>query len=1334
MDDTVHARCGCGYLHPVKIGKKGSSSDASALSPRATLAHPTAIGGGGQGGAHHHHHHHTSASGSGIAAHPTNSSALHAAAAAAAAATSGQGGASPPLSPPPSRTHAHRYQDTTAFASEHKLSLIAVADASERLEHRERDLQAAYSMMEHYQDMIEEQRQHIDDDARRHRTQAAALQEELGEKDQLARDRLAEVRALREEADRMRGDLRTSEQADDALAAAERRADAAERRLAVAAEERRRSDAAAARGGELQGQVETLSLQLHKARMHLQLADAEAQRENEQLRGELGVLAEEYRRAEAALEDRAAEALLLRDESERLRGAAASAGALEGLRDERARLREENERLQAQALRDQVRLKELSDAFDLVEPVQDEFRSRLRELGEASEEARDSILSKESEIHSLRAQVDSMRRSRASAASAAAEADAAAAAAGAGGRDELRSLKQRLSEELGEFLPGRGRGGGGVGGGASSTTSTLAQTRSPSPHSDDGVGGGGGGVASAAWIVQAAGEVRARLKRREGEQERVARSLEAILAEALSGDRPSDELRGDPPRVAMLCVDAVRGLRRDLDRAQRERDEAARGARSAQVEADGRPTHEALGAVQEEARSLQVRLDAAVAAAATAAAAATPAHEEFDRLQRATHELSQQLAESREAREADAAEREREAVLLRQATEELDAMREQVRGQRAEGDVLLRQATEELEVVRERARAGKQEDGVLLRQATEELATLREQAQGQREDAVILRQATEEVAVLRERMHEAAAAVAEADERAETAVAAAAAAVQPREDPASVLPRFEAAERALKLLQAQREHSEDRLQAALGEMEGLRGALAAATQARDEAEAELARVRRVEAAPSPELQAMRAAAARQGEEIARLRGASLAAEEMVRGLQQELSEAHSAAAAAAASVATTSVATHAPPPYQTSPLDMTFQQTPVLLDKIVGMTRGVHDPEMGRLQQRLREAEQEFIEARRAQDMLADHPSTLPADHPTVAALQRAEEKVDDIACIIRLTMELDELRAGGGGAGGDSKRITAPLDMDQEEAVASAELQHANGELVQENEYLHRQLAEAQARNAAAAAGGGSDDGESERLRGRNKSLQRENDGLMRDVAQLQAAVSQMEETLAAENTEMPADAIAQSLQDEVSKRRQLAAKNRRLEAEVEKMTTRPHREATIRKELKELKNVMEELRKENWRLRKSLTEIEQEKDFKFMKKIEKREREITREDKKVCRVLYYSLNLLFFLFFFLVSVFLCQNRTNQPTSNNNNNNKKTESAHIIACFVCRAVRDTLPQHRPQRNSSHQPARPVCPFPPAPPPLPPPFSIPFFNRRHESWTQDTRSRASRFD
>ena len=1124
---TVQARCGCGYLHPVQVGRlaDGASStiESRSVSPNAGAAREGAMQRGGS----------TQFSVTPLAPYHLTTT-----------TTTTKGPA----------------VDAAAFTSEHRLSLLAVTDISERLDHREKELIHAYGLLNQFQGITEEQKAHIEGDAARHQQQLKGMREQLQEHEQLSTDRTSEIRLLREENDRMRGALQKAEDSEHTHLRLSDRYRAENRQLneitARYTDLSRTHESCERTQYELREKTTVMSRQLNEAHLQLQLMNTEAGRENKQLKKELGVLSDRYQAAEKDVLSRARENSELSEEC-RVSRLKLGSQSFADLQAEVARLAHDNERLRGAAVHDEARLKELSEAFDLIEPVQEEFRNRLREYSEATEEVRDNLVSRDSEIVALKSQLHDPNRN----ASVARDRRERAHQVEVLGQ-EMQQLREQLTEVLQDFIggspprsprsprsPQSGRGSPHRSPTSRSGCSFDADSSVRRHHSFHRLGSVRKGEAqpmsvTTEMIIAAASDCAAQNRRfREASIDKkqtlsqVRQSLKGLLDEA-GGDVRDEAVSADVHQLSILCVDAVRTLHRQAQKMRHELQDITLDFNDVSAELEEARRQNGIAAGQHD--SLQRALDARSPSA------------ERQRLEHDNSDLAAQLESLRE----EHAEVCRQSHDAHQAVQEMSALKEELASKTA--DILAMQDD----------RASMQR----MMQMLEDKARTQTDAPAENIEAAL----------------------------------------------ASVLHRFEQAERALNILQQQRQAGEQKLQDAISEVDVLQTQLAESQQEAHQGKAEVGQLRQQQQQHTQQLQQQ---AQQHKQELQQQipttppvsPHAHRDALEELAQLRDQIDERDAELARLRnSSIQSTAVGMSG------VPLDMTFQQTPVLLDKIQHEA-GNHNPEINTLRERLTKAEQEYVDARRAQDMLKQHPSKLPPDHPTVVALRTAEQKIDDIASIIRLKTELDELRR------------LPPLSLEplvDEEALARQAglardcetLRGENRQLLNENELLHEQLAEARARRSPRSPPRESAD--MQQVRERNNELQQENNALMHDVSELQRAVVDMQEALSLEESGLPpAELIEQSLADEQLKRKQLAAKNRRLENELEQLSKRPQRETNVRKDLKDLKGVVEELRKENWRLRKSLTEIEQEKDFKFMKRLERSQVKVCSSFNKVSR-----------------------------------------------------------------------------------------------------------------
>ncbi|KAJ9449224.1 hypothetical protein DIPPA_31228 [Diplonema papillatum] len=354
---TVQARCGCGYLHPVRVGDLGSD--------RGSVGGSVAFRG------------------------PSVSS----------------GGLGYPV----------------LFAEEHQTSLDAVSELVERLDTKERELEAAYALL---QEMEES----------RHASHSAGsvaplrMQRELDDARQLADDRRDEIKLLQEEVDSLRASSNRLQRDHDGTLSLQRttsdqQLEAGRRQLAECNKTIEGLRAALALSdaekADLKLDADGQTKHVHRLLLQLQLGDTEALKQNRGLRDSLfasqkaaAEAGDETERAAAGrdaalrdLEQRTAERDERRKECDDLRRALA---AMQTRLDEAQKA---NSELRQAARETEQKHAELEDTFSLLQPLQDQYNDKLADIGRSSDAARAALAQKDAELVSIvRKLADANRR------------------------------------------------------------------------------------------------------------------------------------------------------------------------------------------------------------------------------------------------------------------------------------------------------------------------------------------------------------------------------------------------------------------------------------------------------------------------------------------------------------------------------------------------------------------------------------------------------------------------------------------------------------------------------------------------------------------------------------------------------------------------------------------------------------------------------------------------------------------------------------------------------------------------------------------------------------
>eukprot|EP01064_Diplonema_japonicum_P027044 TRINITY_DN3875_c4_g1_i1.p1 TRINITY_DN3875_c4_g1~~TRINITY_DN3875_c4_g1_i1.p1 ORF type:complete len:1536 (+),score=449.16 TRINITY_DN3875_c4_g1_i1:75-4610(+) len=284
----------------------------------------------------------------------------------------------------------HRTYGGVLFAEEHKVSLDTVADISEKLNLREKELDAAFAVIKQYEELETRRR------------------EETNEKEQLAKDKDNELELLREELGEVREVLRQTEgervsfekQTIDTTAKleilklAEMKSVASMRQLGETATKHEDMKRLAA---ESQAKLASVTEQLHKTQLQLQVNNSTAVQENTSLKQKV-----------ADFHERLAYADALKQEHVRLTEAYKDLdiqhmSAVRELQTSHQLVADLRKAAEDAAFKQQ----ELTETLEMVAPVQSEFQERIKRLGDASVVAQQAVAEKETELTSLREQLAS---------------------------------------------------------------------------------------------------------------------------------------------------------------------------------------------------------------------------------------------------------------------------------------------------------------------------------------------------------------------------------------------------------------------------------------------------------------------------------------------------------------------------------------------------------------------------------------------------------------------------------------------------------------------------------------------------------------------------------------------------------------------------------------------------------------------------------------------------------------------------------------------------------------------------------------------------------------
>ena len=306
---TVNARCGCGYFHSVKLNGTSTGGQVRRSSRSAS-----------------------------------------------------------PMGLPPDNTIVMNPANLgSGFAEEHRVSLETVAELTEQLGMREKELQTViFALEQHERESVNPQ-------------ELSNVREQLELQQQLARDRLSEIKMLQDELDQLRDEMRrfedrhfiNSNETNNTTATLQRELEVLRQDFE---EQREVKD-------ELKMKYETLYKQHQPLQLQLQLRDTQAMKENTILRRQV-----------EELQIQLSEFDILQTDAQKLRA------SLVGTSEREEILKTELQLLKDATAEAEAKQLELSEAFDLVGPAQLVMQSQLSQMADASEAAHETLVVKDQEI------------------------------------------------------------------------------------------------------------------------------------------------------------------------------------------------------------------------------------------------------------------------------------------------------------------------------------------------------------------------------------------------------------------------------------------------------------------------------------------------------------------------------------------------------------------------------------------------------------------------------------------------------------------------------------------------------------------------------------------------------------------------------------------------------------------------------------------------------------------------------------------------------------------------------------------------------------------------